>query len=61
MSKQVEPTHKVVSPQEVGNPKAGEVTWRTGTLQECERYCEAFRVMFGDYNKDIFVVKLNNE
>ena len=60
MSKQLEPTHKVVSLHNAQSVVPDEVTWRTGTLEECEDYCKKFKIYFAK-TSDIFVVKPINQ
>jgi len=50
------PTHKVVSLHNAQSAVPGEMTWRTGTLEECEDYARKFRIYFAK-TSDVFVVK----
>jgi hypothetical protein len=56
MSKQEKPTHKVVSLHNAQSAVPGEMTWRTGTLEECEDYARKFRILFAN-TSDVFVVQ----
>lgn len=59
MSKQEKPTHKVVSLHNDQSAIRGEMTWRTGTLEECEDYARKFRILFAS-TSDVFVVQPND-